>query len=595
MNRTWIRNALYLGALTSALILVAWPVERDHRNVLCSIEELNWRSRWLTHIAQRDVLDSQYAPLANTGRLTLFSGDLLRVAAKLQTCSKQLDAAGLEPISLPVRQAKTDLEQLATGLQRLASINAGYRNSLAYLINTAHNSASLALQREDYSLIALFNRAEEAAERNRYGSECEASDHYNLAHIADDLQAAAASANPDYELAPLAAHARKVSQLNDEIFGLVDSLVKPQHTSTLELVTERVDAAMSQAAETAEVRIWALLTVALSLAAFVVVVLLQLYRTGRRLALVNDSLEARVIERTAELEEQGRRLAQAQKLESIGQLAAGIAHEINTPMQCVSGNIEYLKASCARLLSVTEAYRETLEGPSMSWEVRRDRIAEILTTSRFSQLEVQIPAALDESNGAALRVIEIVRAMKAMSHPGTRERVSTDINVIIRNAVAVSRNRWKYAAQVTLDLAENLPDVKALPAELSQVILNMIINAADAIAEKLGESSPTLGAITVRTRSAKDHIRIEIEDSGCGMSAEIRDRVFDLFFTTKDVGKGTGQGLAISHEVIVKQHGGTIDIASTPGAGTTFVICLPLSNGSHPSLATVPEARLAVC
>jgi signal transduction histidine kinase len=162
-----------------------------------------------------------------------------------------------------------------------------------------------------------------------------------------------------------------------------------------------------------------------------------------------------------------------------------------------------------------------------------------------------------------------------MSHPGTKAKVSTNINELIRNAAAISRNRWKYVADMELQFEEPLPDVQSLPAEMSQVFLNLIVNAADAIVEKSGESPHDLGKITIRTCSDADGVRIDVQDTGTGISDEVRHRIFDPFFTTKDVGKGTGQGLAIAYDLIVNKHQGRITIDPGPNTGATFSVWLP--------------------
>lgn len=275
-------------------------------------------------------------------------------------------------------------------------------------------------------------------------------------------------------------------------------------------------------------------------------------------------------------------LAQSQKLESIGQLAAGIAHEINTPMQCVSGNVEFLKNCCERLFSVVDGYQYMLfTEQTMSIEARRDEMTQLIQESRFEHVRAQAPAAIDEAAEASQRVIEIVRAMKAMSHPGTMAKVSTDINSLVRNAAMISKGRWKYSAELTLDLEEPLVDVKALPAEFSQVLLNLIVNAADAIATKNGENSGVLGLIKVSTRVEDDGVRIDVQDTGTGIPDDVKRRVFDPFFTTKEVGKGTGQGLAITYDVVVNKHGGRIGLTTEVGVGSTFSVWIP----SEPSMA----------
>jgi two-component system, NtrC family, sensor kinase len=272
-----------------------------------------------------------------------------------------------------------------------------------------------------------------------------------------------------------------------------------------------------------------------------------------------------------------RELTQAQKLESIGQLAAGIAHEINTPMQCVSGNVEFLRNCYERLFSVLDIYQEYLEGPERSWAERKETMDRLKKECRYDHIRDQAPPAIEEAADAVKKVIEIVRAMKAMSHPGTQEKVMTDVNELIRSASTISRNRWKYAAELILDLQPELPDILALPAELNQVMLNLIVNAADAVLDKVGQDETGQGKITIRTRGHKDGILIEVEDSGTGIPERIRQKIFDPFFTTKEVGKGTGQGLAIAYDAVVKKHGGSISAESMAGEGTIFSVWLPLN------------------
>jgi signal transduction histidine kinase len=268
-------------------------------------------------------------------------------------------------------------------------------------------------------------------------------------------------------------------------------------------------------------------------------------------------------------------LSQAQKLESIGQLAAGIAHEINTPMQCVGGNVEFLKTCYQQVFNVVDTYRAQLVGPKSNWQQRKEEMDRLIVDCRYDMLREEAPAAIEEAADAVQRVIEIVRAMKAMSHPGTKAKVSTNINELIRNAAAISRNRWKYVADMELQFEEPLPDVQALPAELSQVFLNLIVNAADAIVEKYGETPLELGKITICTSSDANGVRIDVQDTGVGITDEVRHRIFDPFFTTKEVGKGTGQGLAIAYDLIVNKHLGRITIDPGPNKGATFSVWLP--------------------
>ena len=272
------------------------------------------------------------------------------------------------------------------------------------------------------------------------------------------------------------------------------------------------------------------------------------------------------------------KLLQAQKLESIGQLAAGIAHEINTPMQCIGGNIDFLQEHSDRLLTVADTFRGLLEMSPEEREDRLENVAKILETNRFDFIRSQFPMAIEETSTAAKRVVEIVRAMRVMSHPGSQVKSDTDINTLIRDSSILSRNRWKCVAEVELSLDNGLPTIDALPAELSQVFLNLIINAADAIGEVTDDGSSGLGKIDVKTRFDEQNVYIEIRDNGPGMSDEVKAKAFEPFFTTKEVGKGTGQGLSITYDVITKLHGGTVEIQSDLGEGTLFTLCLPRQN-----------------
>ncbi|WDQ15251.1 PAS domain S-box protein [Rhodopirellula sp. P2] len=273
--------------------------------------------------------------------------------------------------------------------------------------------------------------------------------------------------------------------------------------------------------------------------------------------------------------EMQRQLSQTQKLESIGQLAAGVAHEINTPMQCVFGNVEYLNMAFDNAFQLINTYRE-LRSDSQPSDFAKAVIQKAESSCRFDSLQSNITESIQEAHDAANRVIDIVRAMKTMSHPGTSAKTTTDLNQLIRDATIVARNHWKYVARLNLDLDETVHSLPIFPAQLSQVILNLVVNSADAIEEEHVPESSDLGVISVSTEMVGSHVRITVTDTGTGMPESIRRRVFDPFFTTKDVGKGTGQGLAIAYDVVVNQHGGTIQVDSTPGQGACFTILLPV-------------------
>ena len=268
-------------------------------------------------------------------------------------------------------------------------------------------------------------------------------------------------------------------------------------------------------------------------------------------------------------------LASSQKLESLGQLSAGIAHEINTPMQFVGDNIEYLSESSELLFQVVDAYQEMLNDDApLSWDKRRTEIERINKECHFDHIRMQLPEAIVDCRNGIHRTVKIVKAMKSFSHPGEQDKSSIDINETIESAIEVSRNRWKYAAEISLELDSNLPLVPAFASEMNQVLLNLVVNASDAVTERF--EGNTLGLITIRTKQLHDSIQIEVEDNGCGIPESIIHKVFDPFFTTKEVGKGTGQGLSITHNVIVNMHGGKIEVDSELNEGTLFKINLPL-------------------
>lgn len=270
-------------------------------------------------------------------------------------------------------------------------------------------------------------------------------------------------------------------------------------------------------------------------------------------------------------------LGRAQKLESIGQLAAGIAHEINTPMQYVNDNIEFLSEWSDKLFMVVDNYRAMLDDNDSpkSWLERKQEMEELTESCLFDRIRLQVPAAIEESREGVKRTVDIVRAMKDFSHPGARERKSACLNDLIQSTVAISRNRWKYAAEMQLELDPDLPLVPMFTSEINQVLLNLIVNAGDAIAEKNEGADDALGNITVRSGADENWVIVEVEDDGCGIPEAIQQKIFDPFFTTKDPGKGTGQGLSITHNVVVLQHAGVIEIDSSPGAGTKFTVKLP--------------------
>jgi two-component system, NtrC family, sensor kinase len=271
-------------------------------------------------------------------------------------------------------------------------------------------------------------------------------------------------------------------------------------------------------------------------------------------------------------------LRHAQKLESIGQLAAGIAHEINTPTQYIGDNARFLQEAFDDRQQVWQLFQQLLEA-AKEGRVPEDLVREIedvMAEVDANYLAQEIPEAIQHTLEGVERVTKIVRAMKNFSHPGSDEKTPIDLNDAIESTLTVSHNEWKYHADLVTDFDPALPPVPCLPGEFNQVILNLVINAAHAIADVVGDGSNGKGTLTVRTHLAGEWVEIRVEDTGSGIPEHARDRIFDPFFTTKTVGKGTGQGLAISRSVIVDKHGGTIDFETEPGHGTSFIVRLPL-------------------
>jgi signal transduction histidine kinase len=278
-------------------------------------------------------------------------------------------------------------------------------------------------------------------------------------------------------------------------------------------------------------------------------------------------------------------LRQAQKLEAIGQLAAGIAHEINTPTQYIGDNASFLKDAfndLGRLLQVHRRLHDAVKAGVTTPELLSD-VEQVQRDADADYLAAEAPRAIAQILEGVERVARIVRAMKEFSHPGTAEKTLINLNHAIENTLTVSRSEWKYVAEAVTDLAPDLPEVPCLPGEINQVILNLVVNAAHAIADVVADGSRGKGVINVRTCRDGDCVELRICDNGTGIPEKARARIFEPFFTTKPVGKGTGQGLAIARSVVVDKHGGTIEFETELGKGTTFIIRLPLKPTDKPT------------
>ena len=274
------------------------------------------------------------------------------------------------------------------------------------------------------------------------------------------------------------------------------------------------------------------------------------------------------------------RLVQAQKLEAVGQLAAGIAHEINTPTQYIETNIDFLGDAFQDISDLMTQHLILLESAKKSTitQDQTEAVDNALEKADWEYLEEEIPAAVSQAKEGTQRVTTIVRAMKEFSHPGSKGKAPTNLVKIITNTTTVCQNEWKNIADLETDFDPNLPEVPCIADEIGQVILNLMVNAAHAISDSLGENSEgRKGTIKITARTSGENAEIVIQDSGSGIPEDIQKQIFDPFFTTKEVGRGSGQGLAIAHDVITNKHGGSIEVESEVGKGTTFIIQLPLA------------------
>ncbi|MFT7549494.1 MAG: signal transduction histidine kinase [Candidatus Azotimanducaceae bacterium] len=264
-------------------------------------------------------------------------------------------------------------------------------------------------------------------------------------------------------------------------------------------------------------------------------------------------------------------LRQAQKLESVGQLAAGIAHEINTPAQYVSDNISF----------VSDVWEEVL---GLTRSLIKDREEQGIDTEQldFPFIEQEVPLALNQCSEGLTHISRIVQAMKNFSHPGESDKAPSNINQLIDNVIVIATSEWKYVAEIQRDYEPELEIISCESSSSNQVFLNLIVNAAHAIDEKFGETQ-VQGLIRITTKNSDDGTEILIQDNGIGMSADVKQKIYNPFFTTKEVGKGSGQGLAISYATIVENHGGSIDVESTIGEVSVFIIRLPRQIENEPA------------
>ena len=295
----------------------------------------------------------------------------------------------------------------------------------------------------------------------------------------------------------------------------------------------------------------------------------------REAAQQKQELQDRLVAELKERERMVNELHLAQKLESVGRLAAGIAHEINTPIQYIGDCIHFLRSGFADTDQILKGWQHSVDslppGPESS-RLRADAL-ELSKKHELDFLRAEIPKAFERMSEGVARVTNIVRAMKEFAHPDSSEQCEADINRALRSTLIVATHVYKFIAHVHTDFAE-LPDVVCNVGELNQVFLNLIVNSAHAI-EDAGRNIET-GAIKIRTELSDDCVVIRISDNGCGIPPENLAKLYEPFFTTKEVGRGTGQGLAIARSIVVGKHGGELSVSSTVGSGSEFTLKLPI-------------------
>jgi signal transduction histidine kinase len=293
-------------------------------------------------------------------------------------------------------------------------------------------------------------------------------------------------------------------------------------------------------------------------------------------------------------------LRDAQKLEAVGQLAGGIAHEINTPSQYISNNLTFLAEAHATLFALVRGCLALIDDLK-DREDLAERMREIDNLRRGADLDfltAEIPSATEQSIFGIKQISRIVLAMKEFSHPGAQGKALTDLNRAIENTITISRNEWKHVAKVETDFDPALPAVICLPGEITQVLLNLLVNAAHAV--RAAGHDAANGSIRIATAIEGDAAVVRVEDNGTGIPEAIRGKVFNPFFTTKAVGKGTGQGLTIARDIVVNKHGGSIRFETLTGKGTTFIIHLPIRgvvkgrNGDGKSATTGVPTRESI-
>jgi signal transduction histidine kinase len=365
------------------------------------------------------------------------------------------------------------------------------------------------------------------------------------------------------------------AQLRDNLNSLRAAIDEVDHKS--QMLTQKLASDSAHALSLAWVF---LLGIALLCAAVFVLLARNIART------LTEQMQA-IGQRTKEL-------ARSQKFQSIGHMAAGIADEITAPLQRAIENIDVVSEACGKMLEMVKTLQRYLPGANANsdWEQRKRELLILADRHQREQIPEHLTGAIAAGRDDISRAVNIAQALRQFSTSTSLEKAPIDLNDAVRNTVVITANSWKYVASLRTDLDETLPPLVCQPAEINQLLLNLVVNAADAVAETMSARGRDPGSIVIRTRAFDDHALIEVEDTGSGIAADIRERIFDPFFTTK-AGYGGGMGLTICYNIVVNIHGGRIEVESTPGVGSLFRVILPhpVAHADHAEPPQVAELQ----
>jgi signal transduction histidine kinase len=546
--------------------------DRDFRTILMERRDLD--QDVVEHALEaRFDLAVNYDQLAidRVDQLRLESGGKGRIPQFLTTAERK-DIEG----ALDLYAKLADERQVT--LEHFKSENALLKNSVAYFPSVAADALALArnpalagglneLRAE--TLIVALRKDPRAAQAQRESIATVLS----LLHDVQDPERG--------RVEWTVAHARLIAEEKTVTDALLRRLVDLPVDRACEDVMSRYEGYYQRASSRADVFGNFVSGLALILLLLVAFAVLRLERFARELRQANEGLELAVQKRTAELRDAMVRrdrleieLRQAQKLEAVGQLASGIAHEINTPIQYVGDSVYFLRDAFADLIRIVDGADESIVAAERSGAVLPTFAAtkRLVVELELDKLKADIPEAIERTLDGAKQVAHIVSAMKTFAHAST-EKLPFNLNGALDNTLTVARNEYKYVADLETDFSD-VPDVACNPSGVRQVFLNLIVNAAHAIADVVGDSGKR-GVISVRTTHVDDSVVVSVSDTGGGIPEAIRSRIFDPFFTTKPPGKGSGQGLAIAQN-IVDQHGGKLWFETQLDKGTTFFVRLPV-------------------